>query len=31
MLSMGKEEAVGLISTLAWKGIGGGYPLQQHS
>jgi AcrR family transcriptional regulator len=29
--SMSKEEAVGLISTLAWKGIGGGYPLQQHS
>jgi AcrR family transcriptional regulator len=26
--SMSKDEAVGLISTLAWKGIGGGYPLQ---
>jgi AcrR family transcriptional regulator len=26
--SMAKEDAVGLISTLAWKGIGGGYPLQ---
>jgi AcrR family transcriptional regulator len=26
--SMPKEEAVGLISMLAWKGIGGGYPLQ---
>jgi AcrR family transcriptional regulator len=26
--SMSKEEAVALISTLAWKGIGGGYPLQ---
>lgn len=23
-----KEEAVALISTLAWRGIGGGYPLQ---
>jgi AcrR family transcriptional regulator len=23
-----KEEAVALISTLAWKGIGGGFPLQ---
>ena len=21
-----KEEAVGLISTLAWRGIGGGFP-----
>jgi AcrR family transcriptional regulator len=28
--SISKEEAVALISTLAWKGIGGGYPLQQH-
>jgi AcrR family transcriptional regulator len=28
--SMTKDEAVGLISTLAWKGIGGGFPLQQH-
>jgi hypothetical protein len=28
--SMSKEEAVGLISTLVWKGIGGGFPLQQH-
>lgn len=28
--TMSKEEAVGLISTLAWKGIGGGFPLQQH-
>ena len=26
--SMAKEEAVALISTLAWKGIGGGFPLQ---
>jgi AcrR family transcriptional regulator len=26
--SMSKEEAVALISTLAWKGIGGGFPLQ---
>ena len=26
--SMAKADAVGLISTLAWKGIGGGYPLQ---
>jgi AcrR family transcriptional regulator len=26
--SMAKQEAVALISTLAWKGIGGGYPLQ---
>jgi len=26
--SMAKDEAVALISTLAWKGIGGGYPLQ---
>jgi hypothetical protein len=26
--SMGKDEAVALISTLAWKGIGGGFPLQ---
>jgi AcrR family transcriptional regulator len=25
--SMTKEEAVGLISTLAWKGIGGGFPM----
>jgi AcrR family transcriptional regulator len=23
-----KDEAVGLISTLAWRGIGGGFPLQ---
>jgi AcrR family transcriptional regulator len=23
-----KEEAIALISTLAWRGIGGGYPLQ---
>jgi predicted component of type VI protein secretion system len=23
-----KEEAVALISTLAWRGIGGGFPLQ---
>jgi AcrR family transcriptional regulator len=29
--SMSKEEAVRLISTVAWKGIGGGFPLQQHS
>lgn len=29
--SMPKEEAVGLISTLAWKGIGGGYPLAEHA
>jgi AcrR family transcriptional regulator len=28
--SMTKEEAVSLISTLAWKGIGGGFPLHQH-
>jgi AcrR family transcriptional regulator len=28
--TMSKEEAVSLISTLAWKGIGGGFPLQQH-
>jgi hypothetical protein len=27
--SMAKDEAVALISTLAWKGIGGGFPLQQ--
>lgn len=27
--TMGKDEAIALISTLAWKGIGGGYPLQQ--
>ncbi|MFC0114244.1 TetR/AcrR family transcriptional regulator [Kibdelosporangium aridum] len=26
-----KAEAVKLISTLAWRGIGGGYPLQPHS
>ncbi|MGH3760864.1 TetR/AcrR family transcriptional regulator [Actinophytocola sp.] len=26
--TMAKEEAVALISTLAWKGIGGGFPLQ---
>lgn len=26
-----KDEAVALISTLAWRGIGGGYPLQPHS
>jgi len=26
-----KEEAVSLISTLAWRGIGGGFPLQQHA
>jgi hypothetical protein len=26
--SMAKDDAVGLISTLAWKGIGGGFPLQ---
>lgn len=26
--SMAKDEAVALISTLAWKGIGGGFPLQ---
>ncbi|HEX2133486.1 MAG TPA: TetR/AcrR family transcriptional regulator [Actinophytocola sp.] len=26
--TMPKEEAVSLISTLAWKGIGGGFPLQ---
>jgi AcrR family transcriptional regulator len=25
--TMSKEDAVGLISTLAWKGIGGGFPL----
>ncbi|ONI77221.1 TetR family transcriptional regulator [Actinosynnema sp. ALI-1.44] len=25
-----KHEAVKLISTLAWRGIGGGYPLQPH-
>jgi AcrR family transcriptional regulator len=25
-----KEEAVALISTLTWKGIGGGFPLQAH-
>jgi AcrR family transcriptional regulator len=26
--TVAKEEAVALISTLAWRGIGGGYPLQ---
>jgi AcrR family transcriptional regulator len=26
-----KEEAVALISTLTWKGIGGGFPLQSHA
>ncbi|HEY8372467.1 MAG TPA: TetR/AcrR family transcriptional regulator [Pseudonocardiaceae bacterium] len=26
--SVPKEEAISLISTLAWKGIGGGFPLQ---
>jgi hypothetical protein len=25
-----KEEAVVLISNLAWKGIGGGFPLHPH-
>ncbi|GGS12862.1 MULTISPECIES: TetR/AcrR family transcriptional regulator [Actinokineospora] len=25
-----KEEAIGLISNLAWRGIGGGFPLQAH-
>jgi AcrR family transcriptional regulator len=25
-----QEEAVALISNLAWRGIGGGFPLQQH-
>ncbi|MFC5287346.1 TetR/AcrR family transcriptional regulator [Actinokineospora guangxiensis] len=25
-----KEEAIALISTLAWRGIGGGFPLQPH-
>jgi hypothetical protein len=25
------EEAISLISTLAWKGIGGGFPLQHSS
>lgn len=25
-----KEDAVALISNLAWRGIGGGFPLQQH-
>ncbi|MCP3798553.1 TetR/AcrR family transcriptional regulator [Allokutzneria sp. A3M-2-11 16] len=24
-----KQEAISLIATLAWKGIGGGYPMQQ--
>jgi len=28
--TMTKEEAVSLISTLAWKGIGGGFPLHPH-
>jgi AcrR family transcriptional regulator len=28
--AMSKDEAVALISTLAWKGIGGGFPLHQH-
>ena len=28
--TMTKDQAVRLISTLAWKGIGGGFPLQQH-
>ncbi|PRX44210.1 TetR family transcriptional regulator [Prauserella shujinwangii] len=27
--SMSREEAVALTSTLAWRGIGGGFPLQQ--
>ncbi|HEX4725371.1 MAG TPA: TetR/AcrR family transcriptional regulator, partial [Pseudonocardiaceae bacterium] len=25
---LSKDDAVSLISTLAWRGIGGGYPLQ---
>ncbi|GGM42359.1 TetR family transcriptional regulator [Longimycelium tulufanense] len=25
-----RDEAISLISTLAWKGIGGGFPLQPH-
>ncbi|MDV6013864.1 TetR/AcrR family transcriptional regulator [Haloechinothrix sp. LS1_15] len=25
-----RDEAVGLIATLAWRGIGAGFPLQQH-
>ncbi|NIJ13934.1 AcrR family transcriptional regulator [Saccharomonospora amisosensis] len=29
--SMSREEAVALTSTLAWRGIGAGFPLQQHS
>lgn len=29
--TMTRDEAVGLISTLAWKGIGGGFPLQPHT
>jgi hypothetical protein len=28
--TMTKEEAVSLISTLAWRGIGGGFPLHPH-
>jgi len=28
--SMSREEAVALTSTLAWRGIGAGFPLQQH-
>ncbi|MGX7825122.1 TetR/AcrR family transcriptional regulator [Actinokineospora sp. 24-640] len=28
--SVPKEEAISLISTLAWRGIGGGFPLHSH-